>query len=84
MVELTHTIKDPMGLHSRSVMLIAGEAARWESACTVSHSDHSADGEDVIGLMGLGAHLGDTITVKIDGPDEADASEFMAHLLRRL
>ena len=36
MVELTHTIKDPMGLHSRSVMLIAGEAARWESACTVS------------------------------------------------
>ena len=34
--------------------------------------------------MGLEAHKGDIITVRIEGPDEQDASEFVAHLLRRL
>ena len=61
MVELTHTIKDTLGFHARSVMLVSNECARWKS--------------DMVG---------DTISVKISGPDEQDAADFVAHLLRRL
>lgn len=84
MVELTHTIKDPLGFHARSVMLVAGECARWKSDMTVAHGAREASADDPIALMGLEAHKGDTISVKISGTDEEDAADFMAHLLRRL
>ena len=84
MVELTHTIKDPLGFHARSVMLVSNEYARWKSDMTVSHGSREASADDPIALMGLEAHKGDTITVRIEGADEQDASEFVAHLLRRL
>ncbi len=84
MVELTHTLVDPMGFHARSVMLVANEAQRWKSEVTVSHGELSSTANDVISLMGLDAHVGDTLTIKIEGDDEADAADFFEHLLRRL
>ncbi len=84
MVELTHTIADPMGFHARSVMLVAGEAGRWNSTLSVSFAGRTAKAEDPIELMGLGAKVGDTIVVSIEGDDEQDCAEFVNHLLRRL
>lgn len=82
MVELTHIIKDPMGFHARLVALVAAEAQRWESVITVAHGNLSAPADNVMALMGLGAHQGDELVVTIEGSDEQDASEFMAHLMR--
>ena len=92
MVELTHTIKDTLGFHARSVMLVSNECARWKSDMVVAHGSREASADDPIALMGLEAHKGDTISygrtftisVKISGPDEQDAADFVAHLLRRL
>ncbi len=84
MVELTHTLVDPMGFHARSVMLVCNEAQRWKSEVTVSHGELSSTADDAISLMGLNAHVGDTLTVRIEGEDEQDAADFFAHLLRRL
>ena len=50
----------------------------------VAHGSREASADDPIALMGLEAHKGDTISVKISGPDEQDAADFVAHLLRRL
>ena len=84
MVELTHTIKDTLGFHARSVMLVSNECARWKSDMVVAHGSREASADDPIALMGLEAHKADTISVKISGPDEQDAADFVAHLLRRL
>lgn len=82
MVELTHVIKDPLGFHARLVMRVASEAARWESRITVLHGLRVASATDVMALMGLEAAPGDTIEVRVEGPDEQDAGEFMAYVLR--
>lgn len=84
MVELQHVITDALGFHARPVMLISAEAARWESGVTVSHGEHSAPASDPIALMGLEANQGDTLVVRIEGPDEQDAAEFFEHMLRRM
>lgn len=82
MVELSHTIADPLGFHARPVMLVAAEAAKWKSDVVVSHGRRHANASDPIALMGLQAELGDELTLTIDGPDENDAAEFIAHMLR--
>ena len=56
MVELTHTIKDTLGFHARSVMLVSNECARWKSDMVVAHGSREASADDPIALMGLEAH----------------------------
>ena len=82
MVELTHVIKDPLGFHARLAMRLSDEAARWESRITVLHGLRIASASDVMALMGLEAMQGDTIDVRVEGPDEQDAAEFIAYTLR--
>ena len=82
MVELSHTIEDPLGFHARPVMLVAAEAAKWKSRVTVAHGRRRANAADPIALMGLQAEHGDELTLTVDGPDEDDAAEFIAHMLR--
>ena len=84
MVEIAHVIADSLGLHARPVTRIASEAARWESEVTVCHDGRVAPACDVMALMGLEAAQGDTIAVRIEGPDERDAKDFFEHLLRDL
>ena len=81
MIELSHTIADPLGFHARPVMLVAAEAAKWKSDVVVSHGRRRANASDPA-VMGLQAELGDELTLTIDGPDEGDAAEFIAHVLR--
>ena len=82
MVEISHVIKDPLGFHARLVMRVAAEAQRWESSVVVSHGSHRAEGTDIMGLMGLEAGQGAELRVQIEGADEQDAAEFLAHMLR--
>lgn len=82
MVQLTHTIQDPMGFHARLVALVAAEARRWESKITVSRADHSVAGDNAFALMGLDARQGDELIFTFEGPDEEDALEFMSHVVR--
>lgn len=84
MIELAHAVEDPLGFHARPVMLVAAEAAKWKSHVTVCHGRLQADAADPIALMGLQANKGDELVFRIDGPDEEDASEFIAHMLRGL
>ena len=42
MIELSHTIADPLGFHARPVMLVAAEAAKWKSDVVVSHGRRRA------------------------------------------
>lgn len=82
MVELRHVVKDPLGFHVRLVTRMAAEASRWESDMTVIHGARTARADDVMGLMGLEAGPGAELRVCISGPDEADAAEFVEHMLR--
>lgn len=83
MVELTHTIKDPLGFHARPAYVVASEASRWESRVTFFNGERSASGKDATAILGLDAKQGDTIRCEIEGPDEEDCSEFIHYILVR-
>ena len=78
-----YTITDPLGIHARPAGAIAAEAKKFQSAVTVAKDGKSADGRRLFALMGLSAKAGDTLTVTVNGEDEAEAAEALRLLLER-
>lgn len=83
MVELTHTIQDPLGFHARPAYVVATEASRWESSVMFRNGERSASGKDAMAILGLDARQGDTIHCIIEGSDEQDCAEFIHYILMR-
>lgn len=83
MVELTHTIQDPLGFHARPAYVVANEAQRWESSVTFYNGNRKCSGKDMMQIMGINARQGDTIRCVIEGPDEEDCAEFIHYILVR-
>jgi len=67
------TIVNKRGLHARASAKFVGTAAQMDGVkITVSKDGISAGGTSILGLMMLGAAIGDTIEIAVDG-DEAQA-----------
>jgi phosphocarrier protein len=71
MVEFTHVIKEEPGLHARPAGLIAKKAKELGTSITIVCGDKSCDATKLIRLMGLEALTGDTLTIRVEGPEEA-------------
>ncbi|MBP1544519.1 MAG: HPr family phosphocarrier protein [Oscillospiraceae bacterium] len=72
-----YTIKDELGLHARPAGLLAKAAKALDSTVTVTKGDKTVGADRLMALMGLCAKCGDTVTVTIDGGDEAAAEKAM-------
>ena len=58
------------GLHARaSAKFVAAVAKMGDANVTVSKDGNSAAGGSILGLMMLGAAKGDTVEIKVCGPD---------------
>ena len=67
------TIVNKRGLHARASAKFVATAAQMDGAkITVSKDGISAGGTSILGLMMLGAAIGDTIEIAVEG-DEAQA-----------
>jgi len=75
MVEVTYTIKDPLGIHARPAGLFVKKLCSFKSAFTVSRGADSCDGKKLLALMKLRVKQGETLTIKAEGEDEAQASK---------
>ncbi|MDF7665758.1 HPr family phosphocarrier protein [Bifidobacterium sp. ESL0745] len=69
----TFTVTDPEGMHARPAGKVVEKAQSYQSSITLTDGDKTVDAKRIFGVMGLGAKCGDTITVNIDGEDEATA-----------
>jgi phosphocarrier protein len=75
------TIVNKRGLHARASAKFVGAAAQMEGASiTVTKDGSSAFGTSILGLMMLGAAMGDTITISAEG----DAAETAVAALTEL
>ena len=75
MMRFEHTIHNPTGIHGRPAWLIFKLARRFaDTTITITKGDKSARANALLRLMLLGAGLGDTVTVTIEGIDEMAAS----------
>ncbi|MBQ5584698.1 MAG: HPr family phosphocarrier protein [Ruminiclostridium sp.] len=75
MMRFEHTIHNPTGIHGRPAWKIFKLARRFaDTTITITKGDKSARANALLRLMLLGAGLGDTVTITIEGIDEMAAS----------
>ena len=81
MIEREVQIVNKLGLHARPAAEIVKTAAKFQSNITLIRDDLEVNGKSIMGVMMLAAEFGSTITLRADGPDEAEAIEALAALV---
>ena len=71
-VTRTVVVTDPAGLHARTAVAIAETVRRSQSRVTLTKDQEPVAGTDVLQILTMVAHQGDTVTLEAVGPD-ADA-----------
>ena len=69
-----YTVKDELGIHARPAGMLVKEVKNYKSKVTLNKGDKEVDASRLIAVMGMGVKNGDTVTVSVDGEDEAQAS----------
>lgn len=83
MVEFKSKIDNKIGMHLRAAGEFVKVANKYSSKITVTMDGKKADGKSILGLASLAIGRGATITINIDGRDEADAKEALQSLIRK-
>ena len=72
MTTFNYTITDPVGIHARPAGLLVKEIKSFAgSAVTITKGEESVNALKLMALMQMGIKCGDTVTVSVDGGDEA-------------
>lgn len=82
MKEFNYTITDPQGIHARPAGVLVKEAAKYQSSITIEKDGKSGDAKRIFAVMGLAVKCGNTVTVKVDGPDEEEAAKEIETFLK--
>jgi len=83
MIEFSHTVKDPNGIHARPAGLLAKEALQYQSDITVKKGERYANMKGLFSMMSLAVKAGDTITVSVSGKDETEAANALREYLEK-
>ena len=75
MKQFDYTITDPLGIHARPAGLLAKEAKKFTSVCTITRDGQTKKLTQLMMLMTMGIKQGDTVTVQAEGADEDAAIE---------
>ena len=81
MIERDFEIKNKLGLHARAAAKLVHTAARFASDIKIRKGDEEVDGKSILGILLLAAGRGAVITVKANGPDEAEAVAAIQQLI---
>jgi len=79
----TLTVTNALGLHARAAARFVHAANGFSAQVRVACRGREMDGKSIMGLLLLGAAQGTTITLTVDGPDEAAAAEALSALVMR-
>jgi len=81
LIERDFEIKNKLGLHARAAAKLVHVAACFASDIKIRKGDEEVDGKSILGILLLAAGKGSVITVKANGPDEADAVAALQQLI---
>lgn len=75
MLTKTLTVNNLLGIHARAAARLVALTSRFQSRVLLSRPDRreAIDGKSILGILMLAASRGTTLTVTVDGPDEAEA-----------
>ncbi|MEV8432102.1 HPr family phosphocarrier protein [Streptomyces chartreusis] len=71
----------PANLHARPAGRLARAAAAFTSAIQLEYADRTVNPTGVLAVMGLGATVGSTVTVRAEGHDAEQAVAALAQIL---
>ena len=81
MKQFQYTIKDELGVHARPAGLLVKLAKQYTSTITLEKNGKTCDMRKLMALMGMGVKQGDTVTIKVEGDDEAACAEAIQKFL---
>ena len=81
MAERTIELLNKRGLHARASARFVTVAAQQQADVTVEKDGSSVCGTSIMGLMMLGAAMGDSITIRAEGDGAEAAVEALALLV---
>ena len=73
MKQFQFTIRDPLGIHARPAGLLAREAKKFSSLCTITRGEETKKLTQLMMLMAMNIKQGETVTVRAEGEDEERA-----------
>ena len=82
MKHIERTLINQLGLHARAAAKFSDQAVRFQSNITLCLGTRCVDAKDILGVMTLGAKVGDTLTIEAEGEDEAHALERLSALIQ--
>ena len=82
MKEFSYVITDREGIHARPAGLLVKAANRYASSITLAKGDKTGDAKRIFAVMGLAAKKGETLTVTVEGSDEAEAAAAIESFLK--
>jgi phosphotransferase system HPr (HPr) family protein len=81
--EINVVITNQVGLHARPARLLVQTAAQFRSQIQLQKGDQAVNGKSIVGILKLGAVLGDTITMRADGEDAEEALKALGNLVEQ-
>ena len=80
MIEKEVVISNRAGLHTRPASMIVRVAAKFEAEFFIKKDGYEINGKSIIGVMTLAAEQGSTLTLFLEGSDEAEAADALVEL----
>jgi len=81
MLENSIIIINKLGLHARAAAKLVSAASSFSSKIKISFNDKEVDGKSIMSVMMLAASKGCTLSIKVNGPDEAAAMQAILDLI---
>ncbi|GAB2930396.1 HPr family phosphocarrier protein [Streptomyces mayteni] len=75
------TVVLPANLHARPAGQLTKAAAGFQSTVELDYAGRTVNAASVLGVMGLGATAGGSVTVRAVGADAAEAVDAIAEIL---
>ena len=82
-IETNVTIMNRVGLHARPARLLVQTAAQFQSQIQLRRGDKSANAKSIMGVLKLGAVMGDTLLLRAEGEDAEKALDALTNLTLR-
>lgn len=81
--ETNVTITNRVGLHARPARLLVQTAAQYQSQIQLRRGDKSVNAKSILGVLQLGAVMGDSLVLHAEGEDAEKALDALTNLALR-
>jgi phosphocarrier protein HPr len=84
MVQKSVVIKAEAGIHARPASLLVQKATSFPCDLTLQKGEKSVNLKSIMGVMSLGIHQGDEVTITANGEREQEALDTIVKMLEEL